>query len=110
MTSAAGRLLPDRAATELSRELLVFGVPRIEIAVGAPVRFGVARLILAPLLNDDMTMSSSSKKLAVLDSDLASRLIPGAPGTDHLPYGSIVTWSTESEVSARISRTYLSSN
>ena len=56
------------------------------------------------LMVSPTTRSSSSRKLVSCGSDLALFL---APGRAHWPSGSIVTCSSESDVSARISFAYL---
>src|SRR4051812_24853348 len=108
MTSGSGRLLPDIDTDCVSREVFVVleGVPRSEpgpaplLGVTVDVRY----VLLGP---SDTTRSSSSTKLVSCDP-LRSSL--RAPGTSHLPSGSIVTCSTDSDVSTRISRTYLASS
>jgi hypothetical protein len=102
MTSADRLLLvADLGIDELELEALT-GVPKLD----ASGRLGVAadKPEVPTKLAPEITRSSSSKKVAFLGGVRSSGLLDW---TDHTPFGSIVTCSTEPEVSSRMSLTYL---
>lgn len=104
MTCEIGRLLlfdPDLGNVEDSREAAVVGVP-----IKGADRFGVVVLRSPPMkLTSEITRSSSSTANGViLGSGFTSSSTPWAL---HSPLGSMSTCSTERDVFASMSLTYL---